>query len=189
MVTHIFSRLRLTPGAIGAGGAANVRIFPSPGLSGGSVNSWRIFFSLPLEPPGGSILGSVVFFLFFFLATVSFFLATVSRNERALVTLTQLIGRSTDQDSPTIRRRGATVKQPLGHRYRNYLRKTRFDEASVKFWLCVGDRWVVRVLTQQVRDSDAPSKSSQVDTSSRQGRSDVARTMSAGQHAPYLHLW
>ena len=141
MVTHIFSRLRLTPGAIGAGGAANVRIFPSPGLSGGSVNSWRIFFSLPLEPPGGSILGSVVFFLIFFLATVSFFLATVSRNERALVTLTQLIGRSTDQDSPTIRRRGATVKQPLVHRFRFYLRKTRFDEASVKFWLCVGDRW------------------------------------------------
>ena len=134
MVTLTFSRLRLTPGAIGAGGAANVRIFPSPGLSGGSVNSWRIFFSLPLEPPGGSILGSVVFFLFFFLATVS-------RNERALVTLTQLIGRSTDQDSPTIRRRGATVKQPLVHRYRFYLRKTRFDEASVKFWLCVGDRW------------------------------------------------
>ena len=141
MVTHTFSRLRLAPGAIGAGGAANVRIFPSPGLSGGSVNSWRIFFSLPLEPPGGSILGSVVFFLIFFLATVSFFLATVSRNERALVTLTQLIGRSTDQDSPTIRRRGATVKQPLVHRYRFYLRKTRFDEASVKFWLCVGDRW------------------------------------------------
>ena len=134
MVTHIFSRLRLTPGAIGAGGAANVRILSSPGLSGGSVNWWRIFFSLPLEPPGGSILGSVVFFLIFFLATVS-------RNERALVTLTQLIGRSTDQDSPTIRRRGATVKQPLVHRFRFYLRKTRFDEASVKFWLCVGDRW------------------------------------------------
>ena len=104
------------------------------------------FFSLPLEPPGGSILGSVVFFLIFFLATVSFFLATVSRNERALVTLTQLIGRSTDQDSPTIRRRGATVKQPLVHRYRFYLRKTRFDEASVKFWLCVGDRWAIVII-------------------------------------------
>ena len=94
-----------------------MRIFPSPGLSGGRWYLSKRFQGAPLEPPcvlGGEPFGFVSFFLIFFLATVS-------RNERALVTLTQLIGRSTDQDSPTIRRRGATVKQPLGHRYRNYL--------------------------------------------------------------------
>ena len=100
------------------------------------------FFFSAIGASWGEHFGFCSFFLNFFSRDCFFFLATVSRNERALVTLTQLIGRSTDQDSPTIRRRGATVKQPLVHRYRFYLRKTRFDEASVKFWLCVGDRWV-----------------------------------------------
>ena len=108
------------------------------------------FFFSAIGASWGERFGFCCFFLIFFLATVS-------RNERALVTLTQLIGRSTDQDSPTIRRRGATVKQPLVHRYRNYLRKTRFDEASVKFWLCVGDRWETGLPIGRPEVSPVPS--------------------------------
>ena len=65
MVTHIFSRLRLTPGAIGAGGAANVRIFPSPGLSGGSVNSWIICFLCHWSLLGGAFWVREFFSYFF----------------------------------------------------------------------------------------------------------------------------
>ena len=65
MVTLTFSRLRLAPGAIGAGGAANVRIFPSPGLSGGSVNSWIIFFLCHWSLLGG-VFWVREFFSYFF---------------------------------------------------------------------------------------------------------------------------
>ena len=65
MVTLTFSRLRLAPGAIGAGGAANVRIFPSPGLSGGSVNSWRIFFLCHWSLLGGAFWVREFFSYFF----------------------------------------------------------------------------------------------------------------------------